>query len=132
MWRDTSSIRGGSVWDSEIETALRNSDSVLLVASASSIASTNVADEIGYARTIGKPIVPLTIEDVTLPFRIHRAQAIDFREDFNSAIVRLLDALAPNSSSTPPPRPPKQDKPETHASRATNKVRKVWSDVFMR
>lgn len=95
VWRDTSSIRGGTVWDNEIQNALSQSDTVLLVASANSILSENVADEIGYARTIGKPIVPLMIEDVQLPFRIHRAQSVDFRNDFASASLRLIDALAP-------------------------------------
>ena len=92
-WRDTKNIPGGASWDSEIEKAMRRCHFVLFVTSKASIASQNVADEIGFAREIEKTIIPILIEDVNLPFRVHRAQMIDFSTDFENSLQTLLSAL---------------------------------------
>jgi hypothetical protein len=98
-WRDTSSISGGAVWDTEIEKAIKKCSCVLLLASRSAFASENVSDEISYARNNKKLIVPILIEQVDLPFRIHRAQAIDFQDDFDGSVQKLLSAIRPDRSS---------------------------------
>jgi TIR domain len=93
VWRDTSNIPGGADWDEEIENAMRKSNCILVVASKAAFASPNVADEISFARNSKKRIIPVLIEEVQLPFRIHRAQAIDFRRGFEDSLQKLLVAI---------------------------------------
>jgi hypothetical protein len=92
-WRDTKKIPGGASWDNEIEKTIRRYRLVLFVASRRSIESQNVADEIGFARGIGKTIIPILTEDIDLPFRVHRAQAIDFYGSFELGLQKLLRAI---------------------------------------
>jgi hypothetical protein len=93
VWRDTSNIPGGADWDEEIEKAMRKSICVLVVASKAAVASPNVADEISFARNSNKRIIPILIEEVELPIRIHRAQAIDFRQGFEDSLKKLVYAI---------------------------------------
>ena len=92
-WRDEDDIPAGASWDREIETALARSSHVLVVISQHSVDSANVADEVGFARERKKAIVPLLLDDAPLPMRVHRAQAIDFRSDFNAAFAKLASNL---------------------------------------
>jgi TIR domain-containing protein len=93
VWRDASSIPGGADWDAEIEKAIRKSSCILIVASKAAFASPNVADEISFARNSKKRIIPILIEEVELPFRIHRAQAINFRGGFEDSLRKLLVSI---------------------------------------
>jgi hypothetical protein len=94
-WRDVDDIPAGAAWDNEIEKALQSCSHVLLVVSASSMQSGNVADEIGYARDRNKPIIPLLLDDSALPLRVHRAQAIDFRDNYEKCLQKLVKSLRP-------------------------------------
>lgn len=92
-WRDVDNIPKGANWDLEIQTALDKCSHVLLVATQNSLQSENVADEIGYAKSKGKTIIPLILEKMTLPLRVHRAQGIEFIEDFDVGMELLLGIL---------------------------------------
>jgi hypothetical protein len=92
-WRDVDDIPAAAAWDSEIEAALQRCSHILLVVSSTSMASANVADEVGYARDRKKPIIPLLLDDTPLPLRVHRAQAIDFRGDYGKALQKLVSNL---------------------------------------
>ena len=69
--------------------------------------SKNVMDEVSYAMSQGKRVVPLMIEDCPIPFRLARLQYIDFKGDYDSSFANLLKALdSPDphvSESSPSP-----------------------------
>ena len=92
-WRDTDDIPAGAAWDDRVEMALRSCSHVLLVVSAASIQSENVADEIACARDRRKPILPLLLDQSSLPFRVRRAQAIDFCRDYDAGFKKLLSSV---------------------------------------
>jgi hypothetical protein len=96
-WRDLDNIPAGASWDREIEEALSRCSHVLFVLSAKSVESANVADEVSFARERKKAIIPLLLDDSPLPLRVHRAQAIDFRSDYDEAIQELAAALEADS-----------------------------------
>ena len=95
-WRDAENIPAGANWDREIQTAINECTHVLLVASTNSVDSENVLDEIGLAVNKGKTVIPLMIETCELPLRVHRAQWVDFRENYDSALNKLLEQLGVN------------------------------------
>jgi hypothetical protein len=95
-WRDVDDIPAGASWDNEIQKAINDCSHVLLIVTPRSVYSPNVADELSYARDKKKPILPLIFEEASLPLRIHRAQAIDFREDYGTAFSTLIDQLNKN------------------------------------
>jgi hypothetical protein len=92
-WRDVQGIEAGSSWDRSIEEAVERCTHVLALVTAQSIASTNVADEISYAREHKKIVIPLLCDDSPLPMRMHRAQAVDFRAGFDQGARSLITQL---------------------------------------
>ncbi len=101
VWRDVESIPAGANWDREIEKALEHCTHVLLVATPRSVASENVLDEVGFAMNKGKSVIPMLFETCELPLRVHRAQWVDFRGDFEAGIGALLRNLGLDSPSAP-------------------------------
>jgi hypothetical protein len=89
-WRDQQSIPAGAAWDAAIVEGIRRATHVLAIITPAAVRSANVADELSFARDRGKRIIPLILQEAELPMRIHRAQAIDFRTDYESALARLL------------------------------------------
>ena len=49
IWFDQLDIPTGSLWDLEIEKALKNCDTLIVIISTNSVKSKNVLDEISYA-----------------------------------------------------------------------------------
>src|SRR5205814_1767771 len=92
-WKDVDDIPAGVSWDDTIAKAIEDCSHLLLLITSSSVRSSNVADEIGYARQKGKAILPLLFEKAPLPFRVHRAQAIDFTNDYVTGLKSLLSQL---------------------------------------
>jgi hypothetical protein len=90
VWRDADDIPAGASWDAEIQKALNKCSHLLLIASPKSVESPNVADEIGFALNKGKAVIPLIKEECELPLRVHRAQWVDFRGDYQEALDKLL------------------------------------------
>jgi hypothetical protein len=94
VWLDQLDIPTGARWDDEIEKALDQSSIFLIVLSPESIQSQNVKDEVGYAIDAGKRILPVTVENCNIPFRLRRFQYVDFSnksyEDSLIEIKRLL------------------------------------------
>jgi hypothetical protein len=92
-WRDVDDIPAGANWDWEIQEAICRCTHVLFVATSSSVKSENVNDELGFARTKGKSIVPLLYDECDLPLRIHRSQALNFTGDLSDAVEKLIRNL---------------------------------------
>jgi hypothetical protein len=110
VWLDQLDIPKGARWDDEVERALRNCDSFLIILTPASSSSQNVKDEIGYAVDSGKRVLPILLEKCDIPMRLHRIQYIDFtkmneRDGFEGVkeLLRGPDTVPPPS---PPPIPP--------------------------
>lgn len=96
LWMDQLDIAPGEHWDRAIHAALKECTHMLVVHSSSSFTSNNVWDEWSYFLNRRKPVVPLIIEPVELPFRLERVQYIDFVNlPFKKAVEQLLDILRP-------------------------------------
>jgi hypothetical protein len=93
VWLDQLDIIPGDAWDIAIENALNEAHGVLAIISDTFIKSENVMDEVSYAISQDKRIIPLLIENCPLPFRLARLQQVDFTRDYDSALEYLLKAL---------------------------------------
>ncbi|MBV9315293.1 MAG: toll/interleukin-1 receptor domain-containing protein, partial [Pseudonocardia sp.] len=68
----------GRAWERELYTQLRKSDGVIFVASEASVGSRWCMLEVGLARSLGRPVFPLRVEqDVRLPL-LGDVQWVDF------------------------------------------------------
>ena len=119
VWLDQLDIAPGVKWDTCIEQALNESAGIILVLSTSSVQSDNVMDEVNYAITKGKHVIPLLLDDCDVPFRLARIQQIDFKSDHQKGIATIIatinaqnagaqntvDAPVVNASIPPPPKP---------------------------
>lgn len=91
IWLDQTDIPTGNRWDTEIEKALANCHTILVVLSPDSTNSQNVLDEVSYALEEGKRIIPILFKKSVIPFRLRRFQYTDFTADFDDAIYKLLE-----------------------------------------
>jgi formylglycine-generating enzyme required for sulfatase activity len=96
-WIDTSAIKGGADWQRAICDGINLSYAMIVICTLQALESEYVWDEIQWARTRGKDIVPVLLEDVTADdrfFGLHRFQGIRFdRLPYQDALNGLLDAL---------------------------------------
>ena len=123
VWLDQIDIPPGVKWDTCIEQALNESVGMILVLSTSSVASDNVMDEVNYAISKNKHVIPLLLDDCDVPFRLARIQQIDFKSDHQKGIesiistINALNASGQNTVVTPkiatpqPPPPPPAPRP---------------------
>jgi len=94
VWLDVHKLKAGVVWDSEIELALRGTDVLLVILSENSGASTNVLDEINFALSKNRLVVPVLYQTCEIPYRLARLQHIDFTTGPRDvALHRLVERL---------------------------------------
>ena len=93
IWVDQIDIAIGSAWDSSIETALRQSEALVILLSPNSVRSQPVLDELGYALDERKPIVPVLLEPCDKPLRIRRFQHIRFETNIGHVARLIVGAL---------------------------------------
>lgn len=93
IWLDTLDIQPGTHWDSSIEKALRESSTLLVILSNTSVKSTNVMDEVSFALDENKKVVPVLLENCAVPFRLKRLQYADFSGDRETGLKNLVEAL---------------------------------------
>lgn len=94
VWLDQLDIKPGSHWDSSVEEALSEANTVLVILSCTSTKSNNVLDEVSYALEEDKVVVPVLLEECEIPFRLRRLQYADFTTDHNTGIETLINALS--------------------------------------
>jgi len=99
VWLDVHKLKPGVVWDSEIELALRGTDVLLVILSENSAASTNVLDEINFALSKNRLVVPVLHQTCEVPYRLARLQHIDFTGPREVALHRLVERL--RAATTP-------------------------------
>jgi len=101
VWRDEDDIGGGASFSSEIETALKECDAVLVLWSADSIKSDWVRDEAGYGRAAGK-LIPFSLDGTEPPLGFRQFQSINLSrwkghgeppsaDRIRSGIARIVD-----------------------------------------
>ena len=104
VWYDVSSLGGGSRWRIEIETALRNSQFVIVVLSPDSIASEWVEREFLFASNLKRKIIPLMYRACELPLNYLNLNYIDVQEGrYRLGFPVLLEALSIDSTTVPLP-----------------------------
>jgi TIR domain len=114
-------LSGGEEWWQAILKRIRSSDVFVAVVSQASLASTACTREREYALRLGKPILPVAIEDVptqALPPDLARRQIVDFATPDMTAAFRLaggINALPP-TPSLPDPLPPEPEIPLSYLS----------------
>jgi len=101
IWFDLLDIPTGSRWDDEVERALETSDIFMVILTPASSASDNVKDEIGYAIDAGKRILPVLLENATVPLRLRRFQYVDFTAKSYEEGVKSAKALLRNLTEQP-------------------------------
>ena len=109
------SLRGGEAWWSAILEQIRRCDVFVIALSNSSVQSRACRAERGYAEALGKPVLPLMIDDVDISRAdtLAMVQWLDYRNPDAVAAtlidaVRRLTSLAkplPNPLPEPPPIP---------------------------
>jgi len=102
IWLDSLSIIGGTIWDSEVEKALRACNTFIVILTPDSIKSKNVQDEISYAFDEQKIIIPIMLISCRVPYRLRRLQYIDFTSNYEMDLNNLFRSLQPGPSSNTP------------------------------
>ena len=97
MWVDQYDIPPSQPWDRAVETAVRGCGGLIVILSPRSVASPNVADEVGVALDGGKVLIPVLMEPCVLPLRLTRIQFIDASRDYEAALVRVLATVGGKS-----------------------------------
>ncbi len=109
VWMDQLDIEPGTPWDGAVEEALKGSPRMLVILSPVSASSDNVRDEVSFALSRQKRIIPILYRDCDVPFRLARLQHVDFRIDYARGLKALIRALGmeqqAETSTTPAPAP---------------------------
>ncbi|HEY6685852.1 MAG TPA: toll/interleukin-1 receptor domain-containing protein, partial [Propionibacteriaceae bacterium] len=82
-------IPAGRAWESELYAQLRKADAVVFLASAASVASQWCFAELSLARSLGKPVFPLRLDDGIRLGLLNDVQWIDLGEG-ETAFIRLF------------------------------------------
>jgi ribosomal protein L7/L12 len=110
VWMDQLDIEPGTPWDRAVEDALTRSPLTLVILSPVAVGSDNVSDEVSFALSKQKRLIPVLYRECEVPFRLARLQHIDFRADYARGLKALLKALgteqrAISSAAVPVPAP---------------------------
>ena len=90
VWMDQLDIEPGMPWDRAVEVAVTNCPHMLVILSPTSVNSDNVRDEISFALSKQKKVIPVLYRECDVPFRLARLQHIDFRTDYGRGLKTLL------------------------------------------
>lgn len=93
MWLDQLDIAPGDLWDVAVERALIGSPLLLVILSPASVASPNVQDEVSFALSKQRRIIPVLYRDCEIPYRLHRFQYVDLKSDYVRGLGDLLRNL---------------------------------------
>lgn len=111
VWLDQLDIEPGMPWDRAVENAVTNCASMLVILSPTSVNSDNVRDEISFALSKRKRVIPVLYRECDVPFRLARIQHIDFRTDYARGLKLLLKTLDVEQRTEPiPPAAPAMPK----------------------
>ena len=96
VWIDKKGISGGDAYQSKIVDAIDNSAIVLFFSTADSNASQRVIDEICYAQSINKTIIPIKLDDTRynreVILRLNRINSIQY--DANQPLLSYHELIS--------------------------------------
>ncbi|WP_119071970.1 toll/interleukin-1 receptor domain-containing protein [Aggregatilinea lenta] len=93
-WLDTRDIVPGVKWSKAVQAGLDSCQTMLLIVSPNSMASSNVEDEWQYFLDQEKIVIPILYRPANLHFQLNRFQYIDFVGlPFETALERVLSSL---------------------------------------
>lgn len=93
VWMDQLDIEPGVPWDRAVEDALNDCPRLLVILSHVSVKSDNVRDEVSFALSKQKRVIPVLYNECEIPFRLARLQHVDFRSDYSRGLKALLKAV---------------------------------------
>lgn len=93
VWVDLTEINSGERWLAEIQSAIDNCDQIVVVLSNAARQSRWVERETIVALERGIPLHIALIDEVKLPLQLADRQYLDFRQDREAALKKLLVAL---------------------------------------
>lgn len=98
VWIDTLNLPAGAPWREEIDRAIRESAVMIAVMSPAAFESKYVTYEWAFSLGVGRPVIPLLIENTELHPRIEALQYVDFTDPaaypWNKLVQVLYDAVA--------------------------------------
>lgn len=134
VWRDVTSIRGGSDWRASIEKGIVDTDVFVILISRAVVDSPEYSrEELDFARLHGKPIIPVYLAAVTeLPsgFNLTLAsrQRIDLFPSFRIGIERLLEEVG-DGATAPEAQPMQRLEVRAWVADRTVRLRKTAHDL---
>lgn len=93
VWLDYRVLVPGTPWKGQIDKGLNNSDTVLLVVSKASLASTYVTLEWQHFLETNKRVILLIFEAVDLPTELEKYEWVDFRGSYKAGLQELFSQL---------------------------------------
>lgn len=94
VWWDFDRLKAGQVWQKEIERGIKQCDFFLVVLTPDAVISNSVDEEIAYAKSAQKRIIPLYLKECERSIGIINIQYIDFeKRPSESAMKELLGIL---------------------------------------
>lgn len=124
IWIDQLDIEPGMPWDRAVEGALFKCPSLLVILSSVSANSENVRDEVSFALSRQKRVIPVLYRECDVPFRLALLQSIDFTTNYERGLTMLLKALRieePTQATLTTTAPVNVDVPATSPSKAISK-----------
>jgi len=120
VWMDEQ-LEGGQEWWDEVLSQIRASHAVIVALSPAVLDSTACLLEFRYARAVGRPVVPVMIDQVNpdlLPGELARVQIVDFTPGNEQAAFDLMAALSglPDPQPLPTPLPEAPPVPVSYLS----------------
>ena len=98
LWRDVDNIRPGTNWQKEIESAVGTASGLIYVASRNAAESPWIEHELQLMLDRSETrVFPLILDDAganRLPAFLQRIQWVDFRESYERALDRLIEAIS--------------------------------------
>ncbi len=123
VWIDQLDILPGQRWDTAVQTALEAAPTLLLLLSPASCASDNVMDEVSFAISKTKRVVPVLYQQCDIPFRLARLQWVNFKDNYNQGLIDLLKVLkSPDSTAQSTSSAASKDETAMHSRTSTPAV----------
>ena len=94
VWMDQADLHPGTEWQGTIEKAIEDASHMIVLLSKRSLGSPEVAAEWNIALTLRRTIIPVLIEEVSIPFRLRPFQALRISDvALDEDVHRLLAVL---------------------------------------
>lgn len=106
VWWDVSDLRGGDDWPRVIPAAIEASQYFMIMLSPNSAASDWVEKEYTHALSLRRKIIPVMLQQSSIPFALNTINYVDFTsDDYVASFNRLLTALG-HTGERPAVEPP--------------------------